>query len=337
MQNPQDKFEEVGNCLYCNSQNISYLYSAPDRFSDNQKEKFGISKCLNCGLVFQSPRIKEHFIGDYYQDNLGYYQIPSSKNRNFISRVKKFLEKQTLIEYFNYRHLGSRKPILYPFLYPFKHWQKTKLVPNFTPSGKVLEIGCSHGDNMRFLRSIGWTVVGQEFSLKMAEHARQSGFEVFTGRVEDMNFLPESFDVIVASMVLEHVYDPFSVMNQLTKWLKSGGQLVFSIPYFESLEFYFFKEYSYGLHLPRHITFLNKNIITEYLSKIGYKDIKFHFQFFDRDIVSSSEYKYASTNKYFYRLLHKNKFVRYLLIKPSLFILSLFGKTSRVTVCARKR
>ena len=42
--------------------------------------------------------------------------------------------------------------------------------------------------------------------------------------------------------------------------IKPSGQLIFSIPYFEGLEYKWFKEYTYSLHLPNHITFLNKKV-----------------------------------------------------------------------------
>lgn len=138
------------------------------------------------------------------------------------------------------------------------------------------------------------------------------------------------------SMVLEHLYDPLRILKKITSWLKPGGQLLLLIPYFEGFEFSVFKEYSYGLQLPTHITFFNKKILREYLSKLGYKDIKFYFQYFDRDVVASAGYKYADTGKWLYKFISSNKTFRRLAIRPFAFILSLLGKTSRVSVLAFK-
>lgn len=56
------------------------------------------------------------------------------------------------------------------------------------------------------------------------------------------------------SMVLEHLYYPFESLENITYWLKPGGQLIFSIPYFEGFEFRFLKNilmaYNYFTILP---------------------------------------------------------------------------------------
>jgi len=110
--------------------------------------------------------------------------------------------------------------------------------------------------------------------------------------------------------------------------------MVFSMPYFNGLEFRWFKKYCYGLQLPFHITFFNKKVIKDYLKTLGYEDIKFYHHFFDRDIVVSAQYKYQDTGKLFYKMIGYNKPIRFLTVKPFVFLLSLISKTSRITVHA---
>lgn len=334
-----EKFEKLTKCLYCGSSNLKYLYTSIDRFSNNKEEKFELSKCLSCGFVFQSLRVKEEYIGEYYEgrDDLAFSLIPQKKKNSTFSKIKKAIFKQTMLQHFNYRSLGKKNLLFKIFSWPFKRVLKIKLTPVFVEKGKLLEIGCSYGGYLQELKDLGWNVVGRELDKGMVEYAQSTGLNVSAGRIEEIDFKDGEFNVVIMSMVLEHLYEPFVMLDRATKWLSSNGQLIFSIPNIDGLEFYFYKEYTYALQLPHHITFLDKKIIREYLTKIGYKKIKFYYQFFDREAVASAGYKYEETSKKIYKVIHGNKLIRYVFIKPLIFILSLLGMTSRVTVHAVKK
>ncbi|PIT97704.1 hypothetical protein COT77_00135 [Candidatus Berkelbacteria bacterium CG10_big_fil_rev_8_21_14_0_10_41_12] len=330
-------FERLDKCPYCSSKKINVFLIAPNRLT-SKKGTFFLSKCADCGLVFQNPRIKKEYISDYYTDELGYYHPPLPKKKlYFISQFKKIIYKSSLINHFDYSNLGKKNFLKRILTIPFKRKLKIDLLPNFMENGKLLEIGCSHGARLEKLKKLGWKVEGIEMDKKSAEFAqKEKGLNIQIKKIEELSFKKNSFDVVIMSMVLEHLYDPLGTLKRITGWLKPGGQLLFSIPYFEGFEFSVFREYSYGLQLPTHITFFNKKILREYLSKLGYKDIKFYFQYFDRDIIASAGYKYKDTGKRLYKFISSNKTFRRLAIKPFVFILSLFGKTSRVSVLAFK-
>jgi len=332
------KLEALKPCPYCASGKINVFLTAPNRLT-NKKGVFFLSKCADCGLVFQSPRIKEEYIGDYYTNELGYYHLPprNKERKVFFSFIKKFVYHQTLINHYNYINLGKQNIFLKTITSLFKRKMKIGLMPNFVKNGNLLEIGCSHGGRLEELKNIGWNVLGVEMNKKSAEFAqKEKGLNIQIKKIEELSFKKNSFDVVIMSMVLEHLYDPLGTLKRITSWLKPDGQLLFSIPYFEGFEFSVFREYSYGLQLPTHITFFNKKSLEAYLNQLGYEDIGFYFQYFDRDIVASTGYKYADTGKWLYRLISSNKAFRRLAIKPFVFILSLFGKTSRVSILAFK-
>jgi SAM-dependent methyltransferase len=331
------KLETLKSCPHCASGKINVFLTAPNRLT-SKEGAFFLSKCADCGLVFQSPRIKEEYISDYYTNELGYYHPSQSKKGNlFLSRIKKFIYYQTLINHYNYINLGKQNIFLETITSLFKRKMKIGLMPNFVKNGNLLEIGCSHGGRLEELKNIGWNVLGVEMNKKSAEFAqKEKGLNIQIKKIEELSFKKNSFDVVIMSMVLEHLYDPLGTMKRITGWLKPGGQLLFSIPYFEGLEFSVFREYSYGLQLPTHITFFNKKILEAYLNQLGYEDIGFYFQYFDRDVVASAGYKYADTGKWFFKFISSGKAFRRLAIKPFAFVLSLIGKTSRVSVLAFK-
>lgn len=332
----QVEFEKLKKCPYCSSKKIIFLFKSPDRLT-NLPGKFSICKCNDCGLVFQNPRVKEKYIGLYYTNKLGYYNPPKDrvKNKNRTSIFRKFLKKQTLINHFNYNNLGKKNLFYLLLTAPFKRFLKINSFPIFKKEGNLLEIGCGAGIFLERMKKLGWRVKGVEMGEKTALYAqKEKGLGVYHKRIEECDFNEGEFDVIVMNMLLEHLYNPFKSLQNITKWLKKDGQLIFSIPYFNGFEFMWFKEYCYGLHLPNHITFFNKKIIRDYLKKFGYREIKFYHHFFDRDIVASAQYKYQDTGKLFYKMVGYNKPIRFLVVKPFVFLLSLISKTSRITVHA---
>lgn len=95
--------------------------------------------------------------------------------------------------------------------------------------GDLLEVGCGYGYLLDEARSSFQRCVGTEFSAQGAELARKTGAEVFVGGVEQ---LPAGmrFDCVLATQVIEHVYDPLSFVRSLIRHGKPGGHVVLATP-----------------------------------------------------------------------------------------------------------
>lgn len=332
--NQTNEFEKVV-CIFCKTSAFTKsLFSAPDRIN-NIPGKFYLSKCQNCGLVFQDPRIKEEFISSYYPDRTGYYQ-PVVRTKNYF---KKNVTQLILINFFGYNNLGKKnifkKIILYPIYLIFF---RSKSLPIYVDNGKLLEIGCSHGAKLEEMSEFGWETEGIEPNKKAADYS----VNVRKLKVKNKNFpkdiiLPNNYyDVVIMEMVIEHLHRPVESIQKISQTLKKGGQLIFSIPYFNGFEFKMFGRFSYGLHLPSHINFFNKNNIHILLVE-NFSDIKFNFHGFDRDFIAPFTYLENEKGWKFFKKMMTNIITRTLIIKPFILILSLFGLTSRVTVRARKK
>src|SRR5262249_4529231 len=95
--------------------------------------------------------------------------------------------------------------------------------------GDLLEIGCGYGYLLDEARSFFDQRVGTDFSSQAAEIARATGAEVFIGGVDQVP--PESkFDCVVATQVIEHVYEPLSFVKALAEHTKLGGHIVIATP-----------------------------------------------------------------------------------------------------------
>jgi 2-polyprenyl-3-methyl-5-hydroxy-6-metoxy-1,4-benzoquinol methylase len=98
----------------------------------------------------------------------------------------------------------------------------------------VLDVGCGRGGYLSVCRQRGAErLVGIELRADVAEALRAEGWaEVLTGSVEELELsrFEGAFDLIVASFVLEHVADPWSVLARLKTLLAPGGVLVGALP-----------------------------------------------------------------------------------------------------------
>lgn len=99
---------------------------------------------------------------------------------------------------------------------------------------RVLEIGCASGQTLHYLRQQGAEyVVGMECFPDAAAAARARGVdEVIVADIEhlDWSFAPASFDLVIASHVLEHLTDPWAVLRKINRVLSPNGQLLGALP-----------------------------------------------------------------------------------------------------------
>jgi SAM-dependent methyltransferase len=99
---------------------------------------------------------------------------------------------------------------------------------------RVLELGCGNGATLAWLKAEGLVDItcGVELFAAAAETAAQHVDVMVQGDVERMTlpFPVEHFDVILCLDVLEHLLDPWRVLQQLMTHLKPGGRLIASVP-----------------------------------------------------------------------------------------------------------
>lgn len=309
------RFEYIDKCLHCGNDSCNNIEL------DNIKDlinglpgEFRLYKCHLCELIYQNPRVVEEDIVHYYSKDMGYYK-PQIVNKG---PVKKFV-RNLLIRY-------------------SKRYKRLRLIPDFVKNGKLLEIGCSHGERLEELKDMGWNDhMGIEMDNGAFRYAiNKRKLNVLNLRINEFDMKPRYYDVVIMSMVLEHLYNPFQVLDNISKTLKPNGQLLFSIPYYNGIEYKIFGKYSYGLQLPTHICFPTKRILNFFLIKNGFKDIKFYHHSFERDICASATFKYEETGKWIYKFIGKNKIIKKLLIKPLVMILALLGMTGRISIYAKK-
>jgi 2-polyprenyl-3-methyl-5-hydroxy-6-metoxy-1,4-benzoquinol methylase len=98
---------------------------------------------------------------------------------------------------------------------------------------RILDLGCGSGAVGRKLLEVGKaaSVVGAELFPDAAAIAAEHYEQVHTGDIESMElpYGPE-FDYVICGDILEHLKDPYSVVNRIYQFIKPGGSFICSVP-----------------------------------------------------------------------------------------------------------
>lgn len=101
---------------------------------------------------------------------------------------------------------------------------------------KFLDVGCGMGRYLIAAQRLGFDVLGFEPSLDHARVAIQHfNLPVINDYFSADSVNGKTFDLIILSHVIEHIYDPKSFVRELVAVLKPGGALIVITPNNESL------------------------------------------------------------------------------------------------------
>jgi SAM-dependent methyltransferase len=96
--------------------------------------------------------------------------------------------------------------------------------------GKAIEIGASGGGNSQVLRDNGWDVLVTEYLDAGVEIAKDRGFNAIQADARDLPMPDESFDLLVAFDVLEHIDEDHQAAAEIRRVLRPGGVALIAVP-----------------------------------------------------------------------------------------------------------
>jgi SAM-dependent methyltransferase len=139
---------------------------------------------------------------------------------------------------------------------------------------RALELGCSTGNYLAALHRRGWDVYGVELCAGPARVAREAGWNVHQGTLETAGLQDETFDLIAAWMVLEHVPEPVTTIQTIHQLLRADGTLLLGVPNVACWQRYLFGANWYCLDLPRHLQHFSPSILRKLLEQAGFEQIE---------------------------------------------------------------
>jgi len=115
----------------------------------------------------------------------------------------------------------------------FEYLQKCIKQHSLNDKIKALDIGCGGGFMSESLAQLGFSVAGIDQSQTTLEHATQhamqQGLDIdyCHGQAESLPYRDQSFDLVCACDVLEHVSDLEQAIKEASRVLKPGGMFFF--------------------------------------------------------------------------------------------------------------
>ncbi len=120
----------------------------------------------------------------------------------------------------------GRRAILESFLKTIVQSPKSKV-----QSPKILDVGCGTGGNLEMLAKFG-AAEGVDVSDEALEFCKSKGLRVHKGLAERLPFADESFDVVTALDVVEHLDDDIAGLKEMNRVLRTGGKTLIFVPAF---------------------------------------------------------------------------------------------------------
>lgn len=254
-------------CTCCQSKGTYIYRNLKDRLFGVSGE-WHLKKCNNkqCGLVWQDPMPIDEDLHLAYQTYYTHKDVEIVKPRAIKKLFRSFfliIKQGYLANKFGYRQAQTNfiVRLLGNLLYldpGRRSWVDSEVY--YLPSksnGKLLEIGFGSGEMLKGLQMKGWDVTGIDFDSNAVINAKKKGLNVHHGSLADQKYESGTFDAIVMSHVLEHVYKPSDLIKECYRLLKTNGVLVSITPNSKSLLHTLYKENWRGLEPPRHISLFN--------------------------------------------------------------------------------
>lgn len=247
-------------CHLCGSAGTALYAGLPDRlFGAPGLWDFKICPNRECALIWLDPMPAEGEIGKAYATYYTHRSFPRPAEETGVERalLAVYLAVDTLVSRVTGLSALKRRAAL--------------MYLDGVPPGRLLDVGCGDGTLLGRMRGEGWAVEGVEVDPEAAEHARMKhGVAVHLGALETLQLRGDTFDAVVMSHVLEHVFDPLALLTECRRILKPGGRLVAVTPNAKSLGHRWFGPDWNALDPPRHLHLFSRRTLLECARRAGF-------------------------------------------------------------------
>jgi ubiquinone/menaquinone biosynthesis C-methylase UbiE len=141
---------------------------------------------------------------------------------------------------------------------------------NIPKDSKLLDVGCGRGDFLNGFINSGCNGYGVDFTNAAEKYCPDA--KLFQADIENngMPFEDNYFDVIFSKSVIEHFYDPDTLIRECKRCLKPGGMIIVMAPSWEYNYRIYFEDYT-------HRTPFMKTSMRDILEMHGFDKINVSF------------------------------------------------------------
>lgn len=307
--------EKYTSCPVCQGEGTYNLSSTDLMFGGDKVYDYYL--CQSCKIVFIHPLPDLQTIASFYPDNYSIYDPVIKTSRK--SRLKNAI----LVKYYGYNGdaPSALEALTASIAGSFKYMDS---IP-FREGGRMLDIGCGNGRYLLEMKNLGWQAQGVEFNDTAVKICRDHDLEVHQGDLHSASFADNSFDLITARHLIEHVPNPAEFIAEVTRILKPGGMLNLRTPNRGSLGRTLFRKYWFGNEIPRHLFLYNIDALDRLTSTTGLKRTQY--------LVNTSPKLFLNSMDYYLGLKaesSKRKRIPRLLAKPFVWLAKLSGRGDEI-------
>jgi 2-polyprenyl-3-methyl-5-hydroxy-6-metoxy-1,4-benzoquinol methylase len=196
-----------------------------------------IFECSNCGLVFLSST--NHVDETFYENS----KMHDSENKFDIESWVKDTA--------------------------FDDDRRFKLYSEMIKNKDILDFGCGTGGFLLRAKKTARQVYGIELEKRLVPYFLANDLTV----CQDIRDFDHTVDYIFLFHVLEHIKDPFTILEALREKLKPGGQLIIEVPNADDalLTLYRNKAFSCFTYWSPHLYLYNASTLYMLAKKLGFK------------------------------------------------------------------
>lgn len=244
-------------CPYCQSTSCQKDYDLT--WKDARFSKYSVASCNSCQVGFVLPLPTEDELKALY-DSVEYHD--SDRCAGNLWEMDE-LQLDAIIEKESRFHVTHRK--------------------HLPPLGHVLDVGAGWGTLLKSFDLKGFQTSGIELSETACEFAQKKlNLNVFNLPIERLNELPQDrYDLVTMRHVMEHFYDPKSVLQELHGRMSDYGKILITVPDYGS---YDRKQYGkkWPAFGPYHLWYFNQPSLQRLLNDSGFNVIDFKTFLSDR-------------------------------------------------------
>ena len=282
---PSDGLERVKACPLCGASERVLVHSfLRDHFFECAPGEWQFYQCGRCESGYLDPRPSPNSISLAYSNYYTHQKYNSTSNG--LRGVWHALRDDYMLAAFGARSTRTLWPGRWVVrLFPLgragldsvmaRHLEQ---LPN--PDARLLDVGCGNGNYLEFARRAGWNVRGIDLDPAAVGAACAQGLDVIEGTIDLLDGESGCYDRITLSHILEHVYDPWSVLERCYRLLKPGGGLWLETPNVNSMGHDIFGPNWRGLEPPRHLHLFSRKCLRDKIAEIGFTSIEDRFSSF---------------------------------------------------------
>jgi len=144
-------------------------------------------------------------------------------------------------------------------------------LPNDTSKLRILDVGCGTGLMLGKLKAMGLEPVGADLHTLSMQYCRRRGIQkLLRADVTNLPFAGNSFDIILALDLIEHVEDDAALLREFHRIAAPGAKVLITVPAHP----YLWSEHDEALH---HYRRYRRRPFLHLLSNSGFHPLRYTF------------------------------------------------------------